>query len=60
MKTKVRMLHDDSRYNEWKSGEEGYIDGYVRGGDDVPYAVVVLAGRIVFCTFPDIIPIGFI
>lgn len=24
-----------------KKGDQGYIDGYVRGGDDRPYAVVV-------------------
>lgn len=25
-----------------KIGDEGYIDGYCRGGNDVPYAVIVI------------------
>jgi hypothetical protein len=46
-KTRVRIENDDQRYHEYKKGEEGYIDGYVRGGDDSPYAVVVIDARIV-------------
>lgn len=31
----------DSRYpGEYVSGDSGYVDGYCRGGDDIPYAVV--------------------
>jgi len=37
----------NGQYNDFKIGEEGYIDGYCRGGDDRPYAVVIIADRIV-------------
>ena len=41
MKTKVRITCD-SRYNEYHKGDIGYVDGYCRGGDNIPYAVVVI------------------
>jgi len=41
MKTKVK-LNGKNQYNDWNDGDTGCIDGYVRGGDDRPYAVVVL------------------
>ena len=41
MKTKVRITCD-SRYNEYYKGGIGYVDGYCRGGDNIPYAVVVI------------------
>lgn len=41
-KTEVVITEDDRQYNEFKIGEFGYIDGYIRGGDNVPYAVVVI------------------
>lgn len=47
METLVRMKNDDMRYKEWKEGQTGYVDGYCRGGDDVPYACVVLGEKIV-------------
>ena len=47
MKTKVRMKSKDQRYREWEKDETGYIDGYIRGGDEVPYAVVIIDSRIV-------------
>lgn len=47
VKTKVIIKHDDQQYNEFKAGEHGYIDGYVRGGEGRPYAVVVIDQRIV-------------
>ena len=31
-----------SRYGEWELGDKGVVDGYCRGGDDVPYAIVIL------------------
>lgn len=31
-----------SRYGEWELGDKGIVDGYCRGGDDVPYAIVIL------------------
>ena len=37
-KTKVKFTRDSVRY---KSGETGYIDGYVMGIDSVPCAIVV-------------------
>ncbi len=46
-KTKVITATDDPQYNEWKKGEEGYIDGYVRGGEGRPYAAVVIGDRVV-------------
>ncbi len=47
-KTKVEMLYDD-QYKEYKKGEKGYIDGYVRGGEGRPYAAVVIGERLVLC-----------
>ena len=41
MKTKVRITCD-SRYNDFHKGDIGYVDGYIRGGDNTPYAVVVI------------------
>ena len=41
MKTKVRITYD-SRYNDYHKGDIGYVDGYSRGGDNIPYAVVVI------------------
>ena len=46
-KTIIQMFNDDQRHGDWKKGEEGYIDGYCRGGDGAPYAVVVIKDRIV-------------
>ena len=36
------MFICDSPYKDWNSGDVGYVDGYCRGGDDVPYAVVIV------------------
>lgn len=47
MTTNVRMKSDDNQYSQWKEGDEGYIDGYVRGGDNRPLAAVVIRDRIV-------------
>ena len=41
MKARVR-IDGSSPYGEWKPGDTGVVDGYCRGGDDVPYAVVIL------------------
>ena len=51
MKTKVEILHDDHQYQEYKQGERGYIDGYIRGGNDVPCCCVVIGERIVLVPF---------
>lgn len=44
-KTKIITNSRDTQYNGWTEGEEGYIDGYVKGGDGRPYAAVVLTKR---------------
>lgn len=36
----------DSQYDqEYKKEDEGFIDGYIRGGNDVPFAIVVIKGN---------------
>lgn len=60
MKTKVAMNCDDNQYQEWKKGETGYIDGYVRGGTDAPLAAVVLKERIVLAAMNQLKVIGLI
>lgn len=42
MKTEIVITHDDQQYKQYKKGDFGYVDGYIRGGDNVPYAVIVL------------------
>ena len=49
-KTKVR-IKDQYYQCELKRGDIGYIDGYVSGGDNRPYAVVVVKDKI------DLVPI---
>ena len=41
MKAKVK-INGNSSYGEWKPGDTGVVDGYCRGGNDVPYAIVIL------------------
>lgn len=50
---KVRFICD-SHYKDWNSGDVGYIDGYCRGGDDVPYAIVIVKDRIVMAPLETI------
>lgn len=61
MKTRVEFI-GTSQYNEWNIGDKGYIDGYVRGGDERPYAVVVLEkdNTIVLAISHSIKAIGFV
>jgi hypothetical protein len=40
MKTKIIFTIDDNRYNDWKKGDKGYIDGYL-ANDGVPYVVII-------------------
>ena len=47
-KTKFKMKSDDKTNNDWKKGEEGYIDGYVFNGKR-PYCMVVLNDRLIMC-----------
>lgn len=44
MKTKVYITHTNMNPmgDSYKQGDTGFVDGYVRGGDGRPYAVVVL------------------
>ena len=48
------MFIYDSPYKDWNSGDIGYVDGYCRGGDDVPYAVVIVKDRIVMAQLETI------
>lgn len=47
MKTKVKILYTATdNMGGIKAGMTGYIDGYVRGGNDVPLAVIVIDKQI--------------
>ncbi len=41
MKPRV-ILTCEGRYGDYSKGDSGVVDGYLRGGDDVPYAAVIL------------------
>jgi len=41
MRSAVTIESDDNRHGEFKKGDKGFVDGYVRGGNDEPLAVVV-------------------
>lgn len=47
MKTKVEITADIHQC-QLRKGEKGYIDGYVRAGDNRGYAVVVVDERLDF------------
>lgn len=40
-KPRVKIQHD-SQHGEYSKNDVGIVDGYVRGGDNRPYAVVIL------------------
>ena len=44
MKTKVRITRESYRYNVIK-GDIGYVDGYLRGYNNINCAVVVIGKR---------------
>lgn len=44
MRTNV-IIDQDVYQSALEKGDEGYIDGYVRGGDERPYAVVVIPSK---------------
>jgi len=46
MSTRVKII-GHSPYGEFKPGDRGVIDGYCRGGDDIPCAIVILGVRFV-------------
>jgi len=50
MKTKVKIKNNYYQ-GMFDKGDIGYIDGYVRGGNDVPLAAVVVNEKI------DLVPI---
>ena len=41
------MFICNSPYKDWETGDMGYVDGYCRGGDDVPCAIVIVKDSIV-------------
>lgn len=41
MKAKVKIC-GNSPYGEYKKGDMGIVDGYCRGGDETPCAIVIL------------------
>ena len=43
-----------SHYKDWEIGDLGYVDGYCRGGDDVPCAIVIVKDRIVMAPLDTI------
>lgn len=53
-KTYIITKSFDAQHGDWQKGEIGYIDGYVRGGNDIPYAAVVINRRIVLINFHSI------
>ena len=57
MKTKVRVKQGNYSHNNFKAGDEGYIDGYVRDAYDVPMAVVVFPKNIVLIPIFNLEPI---
>lgn len=46
MKPEV-CIESSSPYGEWTKGDVGYVDGYCRGGNNVPYAIVIVRNRFV-------------
>ena len=42
MKPRVKIRGKDFQYGEFEEGDTGVVDGYCRGGNDVPYAIVIL------------------
>lgn len=42
----IEMI-SDSQYREYTKGDLGYVAGFVRGGDDVPYVACVIGESII-------------
>ena len=56
----VRFTHDDHEHHEWKQNDIGFVDGYVRGGDDRPYVAVIMGSRIVLAKLTSLeVPINY-
>ena len=47
-------LKSNGQYNDYKAGQIGFIHGYLRGGDDRPYAVVVVGKDVVMAILYDL------
>lgn len=52
-KTKVLVIKK-SQYNEYNIGDIGLVDGYVRGGDNLAYAVVIINNKFRMVDLRDI------
>lgn len=44
-KTKVTIICNSPYNGEYKDGDIGYVDGYIRGADNIPYAVVIVGKK---------------
>lgn len=55
MEERVKVIvTKKSRYNDYNVGEIGYVDGYVRGGDNRAYAVVIINEKLIMVDLRDI------
>ena len=52
MRTYVKILQDQPQ-EPAKKNDVGYIDGYVRGGNDKPFAMVIIRDFISFVYIHD-------
>lgn len=46
------IIKEVSPIGDYKKGSKGFVDGYVRGADNVPYAVVVIDSSKEFVLVP--------
>lgn len=56
---KVTMTYDSIYKGEYEKDDIGFIDGYCRGHDDIPYAVVCFNNKIVMCPLNHIEVLNF-
>ena len=54
MKTFVKVKNSIRHHEYIKVGATGYISGYVRGGDNSPYAIVVIEKELVMAGIYDL------
>ena len=60
MKTRIKTTCNSIYSGEYTKGEKGYIDGYIRGADNIPYAVVVIKDRLHQAPLHHLEPVGFL
>lgn len=48
---KILVIATDTQHGDFKQGQTGYIDGYIRGGNDTPFACVIIGSKLVLCPF---------